>query len=46
MQIRPDESDWHQELENAQQLSRDMESLRQQGAVSNQTQNVQQAGTP
>lgn len=44
--IRPDESDWNQELENARQMARDQEALRQQGAVQNETQNVQQAGTP
>jgi len=44
--LRPDESDWNQELENARNMARDQEALRQQGAVQNQTQNVQQAGTP
>lgn len=44
--LRPNESDWNQELENARNMARDQESLRQQGAVQNQTQNVQQAGTP
>lgn len=46
IQIRPDEEDWQQELRDAQQMSQDQESLRQQGAVSNETQNVQNAGTP
>lgn len=46
IQLRPDESDWQQELQNAQRMARDQESLRQQGAVQNETQNVQQAGTP
>ncbi len=44
--LRPDESDWNQELENARNMARDQEALRQQGAVTNETQNVQQAGTP
>ncbi|MEZ4392446.1 MAG: tetratricopeptide repeat protein [Polyangiales bacterium] len=44
--LRPDESDWQQNLEEAQRMSRDQEALRQQGATSNETQNVQQAGTP
>ncbi len=46
MQLRPDESDWQHELESAQQMARDQEALRQQGAVSNETQNVQSARTP
>ena len=46
MALRPDETDWQHELESAQQMARDMEALRQQGAVSNETQNVQRAGTP
>lgn len=46
MQLRPDETDWQHELESAQQMARDQESLRQQGAVSNETQNVQSARTP
>lgn len=46
MQLRPDESDWQTQLEEAQQMARDQEALRQQGAVSNETQNVQRAGTP
>lgn len=46
IQLRPDESDWQQELQSAQQMSHDQEALRQQGAVSNETQNVQNAGTP
>ncbi len=46
MQLRPDESDWQHELESAQQMARDQEALRQQGAVANETQNVQRAGTP
>ena len=44
--LRPDESDWQQELQSAQQMSHDQEALRQQGAVANETQNVQNAGTP
>lgn len=44
--LRPDESDWQQELQAAQRMSQDQEALRQQGAVANETQNVQQAGTP
>lgn len=44
--LRPDESDWQQELQSAQRMSQDQEALRQQGAVANETQNVQQAGTP
>lgn len=44
--LRPDESDWQQNLTEAQRMSRDQEALRQQGATSNETQNVQQAGTP
>ena len=44
--LRPDETDWQQELQSAQQMSHDQEALRQQGAVANQTQNVQNAGTP
>lgn len=44
--LRPDESDWQQELQSAQQMAHDQEALRQQGAVANQTQNVQNAGTP
>ncbi len=46
IQIRPDESDWQQELQSAQQMAHDQEALRQQGAVANETQNVQNAGTP
>lgn len=46
IQLRPDESDWQEELQSAQRMARDQESLRQQGAVQNETQNVQQAGTP
>lgn len=46
IQLRPDESDWPAELQSAQQSARDQEALRQQGAVSNETQNVQRAGTP
>lgn len=44
--LRPDESDWQQELQSAQRMSQDQEALRQQGAVANETQNVQNAGTP
>ncbi len=44
--LRPDESDWQQELQEAQRMAREQESLRQQGAVENQTQDVQRAGTP
>ncbi|MBL8604320.1 MAG: tetratricopeptide repeat protein [Myxococcales bacterium] len=44
--LRPDESEWNAQLENARQMARDQESLRQQGAAQNETQNVQQAGTP
>lgn len=44
--LRPDEEDWQQNLQEAQRMSRDQEALRQQGATSNETQNVQQAGTP
>ena len=44
--LRPDETDWQQELQSAQRMSQDQEALRQQGAVANQTQNVQNAGTP
>ena len=44
--LRPDETDWQQELQSAQRMSQDQEALRQQGAVANETQNVQNAGTP
>jgi hypothetical protein len=44
--LRPGEDDWATQLQDAQRQARDQESLRQQGAVSNETQNVQQAGTP
>lgn len=44
--LRPDEEDWQQNLQEAQRMARDQEALRQQGATSNETQNVQQAGTP
>jgi hypothetical protein len=44
--LRPNESDWQQELRTPSNMARDQESLRQQGAVQNETQNVQQAGTP
>ena len=44
--IRPNETDWQAELQSAQRMAHDQEALRQQGAVSNETQNVQQAGTP
>jgi hypothetical protein len=44
--LRPDESDWQQNLQEAQRMARDQEALRQQGATSNEQQNVQQAGTP
>lgn len=44
--LRPDETDWQQELQSAQRMAQDQEALRQQGAVANETQNVQNAGTP
>ena len=44
--IRPDEDEWQNQLTEAQQMSRDEEALRQQGAIANETQNVQRAGTP
>jgi hypothetical protein len=44
--LRPGEEDWTAQLQDAQRQARDQEALRQQGAISNQTQNVQQAGTP
>ncbi|MBI5517676.1 MAG: tetratricopeptide repeat protein [Deltaproteobacteria bacterium] len=44
--LRPGESDWPHELQSIQQMSQAQESLRSQGAVSNEQQNVQQAGTP
>ncbi len=46
IQIRPNETSWPHELESVQRMSRDQEALRAQGAVSNETQNVRQAGTP
>lgn len=44
--LRPNEEEWQQNLQEAQRMARDQEALRQQGATSNETQNVQQAGTP
>lgn len=44
--LRPGEDDWGAQLQDAQRQAREQEALRQQGAVSNETQNVQQAGTP
>ncbi len=44
--IRPGEDEWGAQLQDAQRQARDQEALRQQGAVTNETQNVQQAGTP
>jgi hypothetical protein len=46
IQLRPDESDWQSQLEGARQMAQDQEALRQQGAVTAETQNVQRAGTP
>lgn len=44
--LRPGEEGWPAQLQDAQRMAHDQESLRQQGAVTNQTQNVQRAGTP
>lgn len=44
--LRPGEEDWGAQLQDAQRQAREQEALRQQGAVANETQNVQQAGTP
>jgi hypothetical protein len=46
LQLRPGNRRWAEELENIQLLARDEEALRQQGAIANETQNVEQAGTP
>ncbi len=44
--IRPNETDWPQELTSVQRMQADQERLRQQGAIHNDQQNVQSAGTP
>jgi len=45
--LRPNERErWAEQLEDIQALARDEEALRQQGAMGQQSQNVQQAGTP
>jgi hypothetical protein len=46
IQLRPGNERWAEELQNIQSLARDQEALRAQGAISAETQNVQQAGTP
>lgn len=46
IQLRPNETDWPNELTNIQQFATAQEHLREQGAISNDTQNVQSAGHP
>lgn len=44
--LRPGHDRWTEELRNVQSLARDQEALRAQGAITAETQEIQQAGTP